>query len=97
MANALTLVCFCVGNIIGAITFQSSEAPGYRSGKISIVSTLSALVVMVIILRLYNDLLNRRNARGLEAMTEEERESLRKESEWRDWTDRENRFFVYTH
>ena len=34
-ANALTLVAFCLGNILGTQTFQDKEAPGYRSGKVS--------------------------------------------------------------
>ena len=37
-ANALTLVAFCVGNILGTQTFQDKEAPGYRSGKVGLSS-----------------------------------------------------------
>ncbi|OCK90314.1 MFS general substrate transporter [Cenococcum geophilum 1.58] len=40
--NALTLVSFAVGNILGTQTFQQKQAPGYISGKISIIATLSA-------------------------------------------------------
>ncbi|KAL8950601.1 MAG: hypothetical protein Q9222_003381 [Ikaeria aurantiellina] len=96
-ANALTLVAFCVGNILGTQTFQQKEAPGYISGKISIVATLCALVFVVVGLRVYNDLLNRRNRRELEGMGEGEKEVLREKMAFADQTDRRNVFFVYTH
>jgi hypothetical protein len=41
--NALTLVSFAVGNILGTQTFQQKQAPGYTLGKISIIATLSAV------------------------------------------------------
>lgn len=117
-ANALTLVAFCLGNILGTQTFQDKEAPGYRSGKvglfsplflptshppltspkqISIIATLAALCLVVIILRLYNDKLNRRNASALAGMDESERERLREKTAFADRTDRGNVFFEYTH
>ncbi|KAL8792205.1 MAG: hypothetical protein Q9195_005227 [Heterodermia aff. obscurata] len=96
-ANALTLVFFCVGNILGTQTFQDREAPGYRSGKISIVATLVALCFVVVGLRLYNDKLNRANACVLERMDEREREELRARMAFADRGDRGNVFFWYTH
>ena len=95
--NALTLVAFCVGNILGTQTFQASEAPGYISGKISIVATLSALCFVVVALRLYNDWLNRKNEKALSAMSEGERTELREKMAFADQTDRKNIFFKYTH
>ncbi|KAL9583693.1 MAG: hypothetical protein Q9212_002559 [Teloschistes hypoglaucus] len=38
-ANALTLVTFAVGNILGTQTFQQKEAPGYKSGRLNNVTT----------------------------------------------------------
>ena len=49
--NALTSVAFCLGNILGTQTFQDSEAPGYISGKISIMVCLSLQCVVCFILR----------------------------------------------
>ncbi|KAL9589713.1 MAG: hypothetical protein Q9203_001484 [Teloschistes exilis] len=76
-ANALTLVAFAVGNILGTQTFQQKEAPGYKSGKISIIATLSALILVVIVLRLYNDHLNKVNEKRLADVSEGEKDELK--------------------
>ena len=96
-ANALTLVAFCVGNILGTQTFQASEAPGYISGKISIVATLAATCFVIVALRLYNDHLNKKNRRVLEGISKAEKDELRDKLAFADQTDRRNVFFVYTH
>lgn len=96
-ANAFTLVAFCVGNILGTQTFQQKEAPGYKSGKLSIITTLCALILVVIALRLYNDHLNRKNKKLLASMGETEKEELKEKMAFADKTDRKNPFFVYTH
>lgn len=95
--NALTLVAFCVGNIIGAQTFRQSEAPGYISGKASIVATLSVLCFVIVGLRFYNDMLNKQNERRLEQMSEKQKEELSEKMAFADATDRANPFFKYTH
>ncbi|KAI4090788.1 MAG: hypothetical protein L6R37_007831, partial [Teloschistes peruensis] len=92
-ANALTLVAFAVGNILGTQTFQQKEAPGYKSGKISIIATLSALILVVIVLRLYNDHLNKVNQKRLADMSEGEKDELKEKMAFADQTDRKNPFF----
>jgi len=94
--NALTLVCFAVGNILGTQTFQAKEAPGYISGKISIVATLSALCFVIMILRWLNLRLNKKNAATLAGMSEEERMDLKNKMAFADRSDKDNPFFVYT-
>jgi hypothetical protein len=96
-ANALTLVSFAVSSILGTQTFQAQQAPGYISGKISIIATLAALCFVVTILRWYNHRLNKKNERILEAMTATEREELREKMAFADQMDRRNPFFKYTH
>ncbi|MCJ1309606.1 hypothetical protein MMC25_003266 [Agyrium rufum] len=96
-ANALTLVSFCVGNILGTQTFQNKEAPGYISGKISIIATLSALCLVVVVMRVWNDKLNKKNEKTLAGMTEEERAEMSEKLAFADQTDRRNPFFKYTH
>ncbi|KAL8659918.1 MAG: hypothetical protein Q9202_006899 [Teloschistes flavicans] len=93
-ANALTLVAFAVGNILGTQTFQQKEAPGYKSGKISIIATLSALILVVIALRLYNDRLNKVNQKALAGMSAAEKVELKEKMAFADQTDRKNPFFV---
>jgi ACS family allantoate permease-like MFS transporter len=95
--NALTLVSFAVGNILGTQTFQAKEAPGYISGKISIVATLGALCFVIMILRWYNHRLNKRNSALLADMSAEQREFESEKWAFADRTDRGNPFFVYTH
>ena len=96
-ANALTLVAFAVGNILGTQTFQEKQAPGYISGKISIIATLGALCFVIVALRLTNDRLNKINQRKLAEMGEEEKETAREKMAFADRTDRDNVFFQYTH
>ncbi|MDI1490023.1 MAG: hypothetical protein OHK93_001222 [Ramalina farinacea] len=95
--NALTIVAFCVGNILGTQTFQAKQAPGYISGKISIIATLAALCLVIVVLRLYNDWLNRKNRRLLADVGAEEQEVMKEKMAFADQTDRHNPFFVYTH
>jgi hypothetical protein len=95
--NALTLVSFCVGNILGTQTFQAKEAPGYRSGKISILACLTAQLFVCVALRFCNDRLNQQNQRILEDMSADEKMLTKERLVYADETDRKNPFFVYTH
>ena len=95
--NALTLVSFCLGNILGTQTFQDRQAPGYIGGKASIIATLVACIVSVLTLRYWNDRLNKRKSKELEGMGEKAKEEARERSAFSDMTDRQNPFFVYTH
>ncbi|PQE08812.1 major facilitator superfamily transporter protein [Rutstroemia sp. NJR-2017a WRK4] len=95
--NSMTLVAFAVGNVLGTQTFQQKEAPGYISGKISIIATLGALCFMIMILRWYNDRLNKKNEKILAGMSETEITQLRDRMAFADETDRKNPFFRYTH
>jgi len=95
--NALTLISFATGNILGTQTFQAKQAPGYISGKISIIATLAALCFVILALRWYNDMLNKKNAKTLAGMSEEEKEEMKGKMAFADQTDRKNPFFVYTH
>lgn len=93
----MVLVSFAVGNILGTQTFQASQAPGYIGGKISIIVTLGLLCFAIVVLRLLNDRLNRKNQQKLAGMSEEEKATLQEKMAFADRTDLENAFFVYTH
>ncbi|KAG0646165.1 Allantoate permease [Hyphodiscus hymeniophilus] len=95
--NAMTLVSFAVGNILGTQTFQAKQAPGYISGKISIIATLGALCFMILILRWYNDRLNKQNVERAAEMSDDEQAVLKERLAFADQTDRKNPFFKYTH
>ena len=96
-ANAMTLVSFALGNILGTQTFQNKEAPGYISGKASIVATLSALCFVILVLRVLNDRRNVKKEKALAEMSEAEKEELREKMAFADQTDGANVFFRYTH
>ncbi|KAF2222587.1 MFS transporter [Elsinoe ampelina] len=95
-ANAITLVAFAVGNTLGTQTFQAKEAPGYISGKASIVACLTVLIPVIVTLRWRNGRLNKKNRERLAGIGEEDQARLKEEWAWRDESDLKNPFFVYT-
>lgn len=97
VVNSLTLICFCVGNILGTQTFQSSQAPGYIGGKISIMVTLTCQIFVCFALRYCNNRLNKKNTETLAGMDEDEKSLLKEKLAYADETDRRNPFFQYTH
>jgi uncharacterized membrane protein YoaK (UPF0700 family) len=57
--NAMTLVSFAVGNIIGTQIFQPGDAPGYIPGKIAIMVLLTVQLAISVLIRWINLRLNR--------------------------------------
>jgi hypothetical protein len=51
MRNALTLMAFCVGNLIGPQLFQAADAPSYNAAKITLIVTMAAVVLLALVLR----------------------------------------------
>lgn len=92
--NAIFLIGYCVGNLIGPQTFISTEAPNYPSAKAAMVgcSSVSALC-MVALWWLYLWENKKRDA-----ITEEQKEAFEKieNHEFADLTDKENPLFRYT-
>ncbi len=86
--NAIVLMSFCVGNIIGPETFQDKDAPQYIPAKITIVATLSIAIVLTAILDLLYFWDNRKRHT-------EELQDLPPNHEFLDLTDKQNRSFRY--
>ena len=42
---------FCLGNIIGPLTFQGRDAPAFIPAKVAIMATTALAIVVVLILR----------------------------------------------
>jgi len=85
--NAVLLMSFCLGNIIGPETFRKGDAPDFIPSKITIVVTVSVAIAFTIILRFVYDRENKRrdrNALGLEHTENQE---------FLDLTDRQNMEF----
>ncbi|KAI0017556.1 allantoate permease [Xylariomycetidae sp. FL0641] len=87
--NAVVLVSFCAGNVIGPLTFRDSDAPGYLPAKITIVATTAVAVVATGVLMAYYSWENARRDRRHKG------DGHREDSEFFDLTDRENKEFRY--
>jgi len=85
--NAILLMSFCLGNILGPLTFRTEDEPDYIPAKIAIVVTIAVAIVFAFALRTYYTWENRRRDKNHEG--QEHREN----SEFLDMTDRENREF----
>ncbi|KXJ88026.1 allantoate permease [Microdochium bolleyi] len=87
--NAVVLIMFCIGNIIGPLTFRQEDAPEYIPAKICMVVTTATAALLTGVLMLYYRWENKRRDRIYADHVHEEN------SEFFDMTDRENREFRY--
>lgn len=89
--NAVLLMSFCLGNIIGPETFRSKDAPDYVPAKIAIVVTTLIAIALTLVLRTMYALENRRRDRNSIGTRH------RVNQEFLDLTDRENGEFRVRH
>lgn len=89
--NALLLIMFCVGNIIGPLTFTEASAPEYIPAKITILVVCSAAIVLTACLQFYYVWENKRRQKLLSAMAEGHKVDI----EFADVTDGKNLEFRY--
>ncbi|PFH48425.1 hypothetical protein AMATHDRAFT_149931 [Amanita thiersii Skay4041] len=100
--NAMTLVAFCIGNVIGAETFLPKDAPAYIPGKIAIMVLLIVQLFICFLLRWVNLRLNAKKKARIEeekarrGWTDEDIQRERDKHAFADLTDKENIYFVYT-
>lgn len=85
--NAILLMSFCLGNILGPLTFRTQDEPDYIPAKITLVATISVAIVFTLLLRFYYVWENRRRDRSAGECEHHEN------SEFLDLTDGENREF----
>ncbi|OHE98235.1 allantoin permease [Colletotrichum orchidophilum] len=90
--NATLLICFCVGNIIGPLTFTAESAPGYLPAKTAIIVTCGLAMVFTLMLRYYYVWENQRR----EGLVQTGELGHLKDIEFSDVTDRKNKEFRYT-
>ncbi|TDZ15397.1 Thiamine pathway transporter THI73 [Colletotrichum orbiculare MAFF 240422] len=90
--NATLLICFCIGNIIGPLTFTAESAPDYLPAKTAIIVTCGLAMVFTLMLRYYYSWENKRRDRLMCA----EGCGRLNDVEFSDMTDRLNREFRYT-
>lgn len=89
--NALLLMSFCLGNIIGPLSFTGASAPEYIPAKVTIIVTCAAACVFTGVLQAYYVYENRRRDR-LEASGEVYHED---DVGFKYVTDRKNLSFRY--
>ena len=92
--NAMTLMAFCIGNLIGPQLFQAKDAPEYVPAKIVLLVFLCSSCALSIWLRFVVRHENKRRDRLTEGYTEEEKN---KDILLLDLTDRENLNFRYAY
>lgn len=90
--NTMTLMAFCIGNLIGPQLFLSKYAPQYTPGKIVMLVFLALAWILSIVLRFVTVKENKRRDAIAETMTEEEKNA---DHLMDDLTDRENINFRY--
>jgi hypothetical protein len=64
--NALTMVAFSVGNIVGTEIFAPKDAPGYIPGKIAIMVLLTVQLFVSFLLRWINLRMNKKKVARIE-------------------------------
>lgn len=91
VGNAMFLIAYCVGNLIGPQTFRESQAPDYNGAKIAMVvcsiASLLFLISIWVVMKIEN---KRKDARG----DQSEFEKI-ENHEFADLTDKENPLFRY--
>lgn len=88
-ANAMFLVAYCVGNLIGPQTFRDSDSPGYQPAKITIVVCGCLSLLILILIWIYYVRENKK--RDQKGHVEINVENI----EFADLTDKENPNFRY--
>ncbi|KAK4493727.1 hypothetical protein PRZ48_014912 [Zasmidium cellare] len=87
--NAILLMSFCLGNILGPLTFRDEDAPSYTPAKVTIVAVDSVTIVLTIVLLAWYVWQNRKRERQTAGIEQEPN------VEFADLTDRENAWFRY--
>ncbi|KAK2029785.1 major facilitator superfamily transporter [Colletotrichum zoysiae] len=90
--NATLLICFCIGNVIGPLTFTAESAPEYLPAKTAIIVTCGLAMLFTLTLRFYYVWENKRRQR----LVENQELGHLKDIEFSDITDRQNKEFRYS-
>lgn len=93
ITNAITLMGYSAGNIIGPQTFRSTDAPNYNKAKAGIVGCYCSAILMLCLLTGYNIWENKRRDKAREA--EGDNYVIPDNLEFADLTDFQNPEFRY--
>jgi len=92
--NAIFLIGYCVGNLIGPQTFIATEAPSYRTAQICIVAFMAMSIVTLLALWFCYWYENKKKDKYANLEEARKLESLQNH-EFADLTDKENLLFRY--
>ncbi|KAJ8502441.1 hypothetical protein ONZ45_g11757 [Pleurotus djamor] len=98
--NALTMITFALGNVIGAEIFPPQDAPDYIPGKIAIMVLIVVQLGLTFLIRWVNLHLNQKKLMKIEDLkelhgwTDADVEKERQRHAFMDLTDKQNPFFV---
>ncbi|KAE9374012.1 allantoin permease [Stipitochalara longipes BDJ] len=81
--NAMILMSFSIGNIIGPLTFTGATAPSYIPAKIAMMAAYATAEIVVILLRIILQLENKRRSKNISV-------GHVRDSEFMNLTDKEN-------
>nr|QFR37062.1 MFS transporter [Cyberlindnera americana] len=96
VTNAIFLIGYSVGFVVGPQTFIDSQAPGYAGGKVAIVVSYSASLLFLLLMWWEYHHRNVKNAKRLREHPEIAEKARSIENiEFADLTDKENPLFVY--
>ncbi|KAI7169188.1 hypothetical protein KC316_g1088 [Hortaea werneckii] len=87
--NALLLMSFCLGNILGPLTFRTKDAPAYVPAKVTIVAVDSVAILSTVALLVYYRWQNTTRDRSMAG------QDHKRDIEFSDLTDLENKEFRY--
>jgi predicted MFS family arabinose efflux permease len=88
--NAILLMSFCLGNIIGPLTFRREDSPDFVPAKITIIVTCAVAAGLALVLQAYYGWENKKRNRRAEGAA-----AHVQDQEFLDLTDRENQSFRY--
>lgn len=92
VGNAMFLVAYCVGNLVGPQAFRESDAPDYNGAKIAMVVCSVASFLFLLAIWALMLIENRRR----EKLANQEEFARIENHEFADLTDKENPLFRYT-
>ncbi|CAG9990539.1 unnamed protein product [Clonostachys byssicola] len=97
VVSSLTLIAYCIGNMVGAQVFRTADAPRYLSGTIACSACFGLEVIIIIMWRLWYVYENRRRDRlaAESGLSKEEQENEGRLLGEQDVTDRKNPYFRY--
>ncbi|CAG9942474.1 unnamed protein product [Clonostachys rosea f. rosea IK726] len=97
VVSSLTLIAYCIGNMVGAQVFRTADAPRYLNGTIACSACFGLEVIVIIMWRLWYVYENRRRDRlaAESGLSKEEQENEGRLLGEQDVTDRKNPYFRY--